>query len=85
MSWFKHEREPEPEAVQYWFLPELPPLPLCPIHAEHCGSVFIDGKWLSGNGLPCEAWEAELKRHQYNQTHEYFVNPTTGDIEVHER
>jgi hypothetical protein len=81
MKWFK--RKPKAEQ-QFWYFPPEPPLPPCPVHGNRCGTVFFDGKWFP-TYEPCPALEDAIQRQQYNQTHEYFVNPKTGDIDIYPR
>jgi hypothetical protein len=80
---FLKRRKPEPEK-HYLMFPTEPPLPPCPVHGDRCGTVFFDNKWFP-TYQPCEALEAEIKRHQYNQTHEYFWDPQSGDFVAHPR
>jgi hypothetical protein len=81
-NWLKRKPEPEPPK-RYWVLPESPPLPPCPVHGDRCGTVYFDNKWFP-TYEPCEAREAAIKRAEWNQTHEYSWNPTTGNFEPHE-
>jgi hypothetical protein len=82
MKFFKRGKA-KPE--HFWVLPTPPLLPDCPVHGDRCGFVrnpFGPGYLRDYN--PCPALEAAIERVDWNQRHEYFWNPQSGNFEAYE-